>query len=290
MMANKPMTNRVGLEFGDPGFRPIGGYVLEAVFRLPLSFRETLFFGGSSLCLPLQKLLYRSLGGRFLVRANFTKGPLASHHFECWSSEKYFILGSDVEKNLQQSAAKFIKQGNIVYDIGAHVGYMALLFSALVGSNGHVFAFEPSTVNFPRLKRNLELNPTARITPIQAAVSEKLGTMRFLENGCMSSLADAETNGSNAGICVRTLPLDDFVCVAGNPAPDVVKIDTEGHAGPCLCGMQKILREHRPLLVLEVHSDVETLQVRSILERSGYSLEGIDALDRFPRHIVATSP
>lgn len=290
-MAYQPMSNRAGLEFIDPGFRRIGKFLLKALFRLPLSTRERVFFGTSATSLPLQKVLRRSLGGAFLIRARFTEGPLSPHLFECQSTEKYFMLGNGVESGFQGRAAKLVRQNDTVYDIGAHVGYMALLFSRLCGHNGHVFAFEPSPLNFPRLRRNIEENSIANITPVQAAASDKEASVRFLENGSMSSIiAQEDANEPGRATWIHTIRLDDFVYRDTNSPPDFVKIDIEGHAGRCLGGMQRILREHRPLLVLEVHSDVETLQVRSILERSGYSLEGIDALDRFPRHIVATSP
>src|ERR1700690_1748790 len=37
---------------------------------------------------------------------------------------------------------KYVKSGDIVYDIGAHVGYTSLLFRRCVGAAGYVHAFE----------------------------------------------------------------------------------------------------------------------------------------------------
>jgi len=51
-----------------------------------------------------------------------------------------------------------IKEGDIVLNIGANIGYYTLLIARLVGSNGKVFAFEPDLNNFKILKKNIEIN------------------------------------------------------------------------------------------------------------------------------------
>lgn len=53
---------------------------------------------------------------------------------------------------------KLVKRGDIVFDIGAHVGFYTLLASELVGKNGKVLAFEPLPRNLSYLKRHLKLN------------------------------------------------------------------------------------------------------------------------------------
>src|SRR5579864_4256644 len=51
-----------------------------------------------------------------------------------------------------------IRPGDFVIDGGANIGFMTLIMSRLVGEQGHVEAFEPATVNFKKLRKNLELN------------------------------------------------------------------------------------------------------------------------------------
>ncbi|SRR6266545_2940317 len=51
-----------------------------------------------------------------------------------------------------------VRPGDVVVDVGAHIGYFTLLLAALVGPKSRVFAFEPDPDNFALLCRNVELN------------------------------------------------------------------------------------------------------------------------------------
>ena len=51
-----------------------------------------------------------------------------------------------------------IKEEDVVLDIGANIGYYALIESQLVGLNGKVYAVEPVQGNFELLKKNVHLN------------------------------------------------------------------------------------------------------------------------------------
>ena len=59
------------------------------------------------------------------------------------------------EDRFQIAMLKAIRQGDVVWDVGANVGLYSKLFSNIAGFSGKVFAFEPSPVNL------LRLNPPA---------------------------------------------------------------------------------------------------------------------------------
>src|SRR5574341_673203 len=80
----------------------------------------------------------------------------------CW-------LGS-YEYDKQKRFVREIKKGDVVYDIGAHVGFYTLLASELVGPSGQVIAFEPLPRNLGYLHRHLALNSCKNVTVIEAAV------------------------------------------------------------------------------------------------------------------------
>src|SRR5207245_6887735 len=53
---------------------------------------------------------------------------------------------------------KEVKMGNVVLDIGAHIGYYALMFPKHVGTHGKVFEFEPEPDIFGTLAKTARGN------------------------------------------------------------------------------------------------------------------------------------
>ena len=273
-MTSRMLRNGAGMEIIDPNFRTLGLLALKTVFKMPVPMRETLLFGRSSFCIPLQKLLVRALGGTFLVQTRFTDGPMKGQNFACLTSEAYFMLGSHRESDLQRLVHHTVKAGDIVYDIGGHVGYTALLFLALVGASGYVFAFEPSPANYARLCGNMDANRNPNATVINAAVSDHEGAAFLEERGTQSAIVSAP-RAAGATSSVRTIRLDDFVYRDGNPRPTFVKLDVEGHAGPVLSGMTQVLESALPTIICELHDQDEEERVTQILIACRYRLSPV---------------
>jgi FkbM family methyltransferase len=282
-MDGRMISNHAGLEYSDPGFRLAGQALLRLLFCLSPESRGTILFGGAWYCLPLQKALRRALGGAFLVRGRFTEGTRGSLLFECSSAEKYFLLGANVERDADALLTALVRRGDVAYDIGGHIGYTALLYSALCGPTGRVFVFEPSPANRARLQRNADLNPGSNVSVVGCAASAVSGVLRFAENGSMSAI----TGDGGVGVEVRAIRIDDFVYRDGNPAPSFAKIDVEGHAGGCLDGMREVLRVARPTLLIETHDGEEETQVRRILSEYSYAWRQTTPEDAFPKRMLA---
>lgn len=72
-----------------------------------------------------------------------------------------------------------LEAGDHFIDIGANIGYYALLAADLVGPTGRVFAFEPEPANCGLLRLNLALNGMLQAEVIEAAVSDGAGQARL---------------------------------------------------------------------------------------------------------------
>lgn len=281
------ISNRAGMEIVAPDFRAPGRLALAVLFRIPPHLREVILFGSSRICVPLQKVMVRLLGGAHLVETRFTDGPMRGQSFVCWTSEKYFSLGSHYENEAQDLLADLVKPGDVVYDIGGHAGYMALLFSAMVGPTGRVFTFEPSPVNYARLERNVNDNRRTNLTVVKAAASDREGEALIEERGTESAILENSKEASAPLSRIRTIRLDNFAYGSGNPEPTFMKVDVEGYAGPVLEGMRSILENAHPKILCEIHNPHEEAHIRCVLTEYHYRMHQIGSEKRYPRRAIA---
>ena len=70
------------------------------------------------------------------------------------------------------------------------------------------------------------------------------------------------------GLHVHRVSLDGYLAEHPKIAPDLVKIDVEGHEVSVLVGMTKTLAEQNPAVVVELHGRPEELV--DVLEEAGY--------------------
>ncbi len=72
------------------------------------------------------------------------------------SQELFFTSVHEAESTKQ--TLEEIKTGMTVLEIGANIGYYALIEARLVGEKGKIIAFEPSPINMAAFKANVVLN------------------------------------------------------------------------------------------------------------------------------------
>jgi FkbM family methyltransferase len=187
----------------------------------------------------------------------------ASNH-GCW-------LGS-YEYEKSRAFAQTIGKGNVVFDVGANVGYYTLLAAVLVGEQGRVVAFEPVPHNVCYLKEHLRLNAITNVTVFEAAVADRTGEVSFHqgENRSMGHIAE------HGEFCVPMVSLDEVVAKGKAPAPHIIKIDVEGAELHVLAGASVILGEQRPTLFLATHGPVVHKQCCHLLGELGYQLQPLD--------------
>jgi FkbM family methyltransferase len=175
--------------------------------------------------------------------------------------EREYWLGA-YERRLVAAMSDFCRSGMVVYDLGANIGYTALICARIVGRGGRVYAFEPLDENLQRMRAHLARNDTHHnVVVIAAAVSDREGSEAFLihESGAMGKLAGSGERATHyvGQRQVASIRLDDFVFREGHPAPDLIKLDIEGGGVKAFPGMARVLAEARPLLIMELHGPEE---------------------------------
>ena len=153
------------------------------------------------------------------------------------------------------------RTSRITLDIGAHVGYFALL-AALANPNGHVHAFEPLSKVHERLARNVSLNSVTNISCSRLALGKQSGRADFFHVDfgipSTSSLSEAFMRGRGvnetdlSASSVEVMSVDSFVEENDLRGVDLVKIDTEGTEDDVLAGMERTIERDRPTIVCEV--------------------------------------
>ena len=226
--------------------------------------RDTLL--GKLLRLPL-KLLPANMAVPIL------QGPMRGMRWIVGSGDHGYWLGS-YELGFQRMFALKIKTGEIVYDIGAHVGYYTLLASRNVGPEGHVYSFEPLPRNAQFIERHLRINRLHNVTFKQVAVSDHAGRVQF-GGGVSSSTGRIIPQGE---LEVQAVKLDDLLSSGEIEPPRVMKIDVEGAEGAVLQGSLSLLKEYGPQIFLATHGEPARQDCIGFLHELGYSLEPLNAM------------
>jgi FkbM family methyltransferase len=192
-------------------------------------------------------------------------GPLqgALIEFDPWSENRYWE--GSYEQETQRLLTELPLEGAVAWDVGAHVGFFSLL---LARRCRQVVAVEPGPANARRLRANVERNQ-APVEVVEAAVGSEPGTaqLELAEDGRMNRVGAADL-----GVEVPRTTLDRLAREHGFPA--FVKIDVEGAEIDVLRGGADVLR-HRPLLLIEAHSQSLAEEVTHILGAHGYSVERV---------------
>ena len=154
-----------------------------------------------------------------------------------------------------------VREGDVVFDIGANLGHFTLLFSDLVGRRGEVHAFEPVPPTFVQLRNAVEANRQYdNVFLNQAACSAEEGNLTIQMPGddhgqaSLQSHREGSWRTSHLVTSFETiaLKLDNYGRGERPGSMSFVKCDVEGGELPVLLGMEATLRRCKPLLFLEV--------------------------------------
>ena len=162
-----------------------------------------------------------------------------------------------------------LRPGDHVLEIGANIGYYAMIAARAVGATGHVTAFEPDPRNVDFLERNIRLNGlTGRITLHAQAVSDQPGSFEFqmAQASNLSSVrqtaASTAVNYAGRGyvgtVNVTVAALGAVLAQSARPV-DVMRMDVEGHEVEILDALASHLEREGPArapraVVFEPHS------------------------------------
>ena len=169
-----------------------------------------------------------------------------------------------------------IEADPVVADVGGNVGYVTLWLSRYVAGRGRVYAFEPSPAICRILRSNVEANRLENVEIVELACGDRNGTAEFFVGAHhhSSSLHESwakESRDRAEKLTVEMTTLDAFFAPSsGRGTPAFIKIDIEGGGTAALPGCERILREARPLVLVESHMPDEDRAISDVLTRHRY--------------------
>ncbi len=172
----------------------------------------------------------------------------------------------------------YIRPGDYVADIGAHLGYFTLELSRLVGDGGKVFAIEPVSKFHAVLQEQVWKRNLRNVELLQVALG---GDNDFVEMGIpkvnnIKKFAYARIKKSHTGFDyvetekVRNESGDKLFL--GLSKLDFVKCDVEGLEIPVFSAMLKTIARHKPILLCELADKGDRRKLLDMLSPFGYKM------------------
>ena len=181
-------------------------------------------------------------------------------------------VGGMFERNTAAALRKLTKPGSRVLDIGANIGAHRLHLASLVGPEGHVMASEPTDFAFGKLRRNLDLNPSlaSRVKAFHCFLTSNDGAS--VPDAIYSSWPLAAETGLHPKHLGREMKTEsaqarslDSILAERDRKVQLVKLDVDGFECDVLRGATLMLRDARPIFVMEL--------APYVLEERGASLD-----------------
>ena len=162
------------------------------------------------------------------------------------------------QKAEESLLAEILRAGDIVFDVGANIGYMTLVFLKAVGSSGIIVAFEPSKRAFRLLKRNYENIDTVSL--VNRAVGAISGKVLFYQEEYLdrSHTCSAKTASNNC-YEVEMTTLDQYYTQNSSLLPTLLKVDVEGAEHAVFAGSRSLLSAPTSPIIMFEALDADAL-------------------------------
>jgi FkbM family methyltransferase len=208
----------------------------------------------------LIKFLYRSMKYLKLGNPTLLKVYANDHGY------KYHCKLEDFNPAREEDIIKLFrpKEGDVVIDVGAHIGKYTILASKMVGSAGKVIAIEAHPANYDILNKNIVLNKLSNVVTLNYAVHSKEDIVKLYEAAPAHEegftiyntiMSDRETVNNQKYIEVKANTLDSLMLANGINQVNWIKVDVEGAEFEVLKGSTSVLSSSKDIsILLEVHN------------------------------------
>jgi FkbM family methyltransferase len=252
----------------------------------------------------LFSFLYKAI--RFLRLGNprLLKINVPKYNYKAYcpiNKHDFFNMTAREDEVIEQFNAK---DGDIVVDIGAHIGRYTIINSKRVGENGKVIAIEAHPDNFEILNRNIKLNKLTNVIPLNYAVYSKQTKLKLY-----LPVEEPGFTIYNTIMVNRTASEEKFTEVNANTLDNIllqqngishadinwIKIDVEGAELEVLKGASSILSKSKDIsLLIEIHNlhggTNLYRQIVEFLDIYNFKIEFENTYESGEKHIIVRKP
>ena len=199
-----------------------------------------------------------------------------------WITHFRWYLFKKKEPEVRHFFQKYLKENDIVFDVGANIGVFSLFVASLDRGN-LIFSIEPEVSNIAQLRANVLANRFEdKIKPVCAGANDRVGVSRiFLSSheagAAVHSVSDTELTKTHLGYAVvgdapvLSITLD-YLSAELGVVPNLIKVDTDGNEKKILLGAKSLLADPRlRAIIIEMPEETEQArQCRLILSEAGF--------------------
>src|SRR5918992_1306931 len=234
---------------------------------------------------------------KFLRPGNSTllkfKVPKYDYEFYCRINKDDFKIMTIHEDDIIKRFTP--KEGDIVVDIGAHIGLYTIISSKRVGTKGKVVAIEAHPGNFEMLNSNIKLNQLTNVIPLNYAVHSKETKVKLYLPSGESGFTKYNTimpnwiNTQEKFVEVNANTLDYLLQLNQIRQEEVnwIKIDVEGAELEVLKGATNVLSKSKDIaLLIEVHGQNNYRPLVEFLSSYNFKIEFEKTYETGDKHII----
>jgi FkbM family methyltransferase len=167
--------------------------------------------------------------------------------------EQEVVLKWWFEDYLVNFYARNFKNDSILLDVWCNFGLFSLLWWSKI-KNWYIYSFDadPSMINL--INKSISLNKYNNIKTINNAISDKIWSIDFniVDDPAFNSIAKVEWHKLIKKIKVPATTLDNFVKENNLSKVDFIKMDIEWAELPALKWWERMLKELKPILSIEI--------------------------------------
>jgi FkbM family methyltransferase len=223
--------------------------------------------------------------------------PKYDYKVSCPIDKEDFIIMAIHEDEIIEHFSP--EDGDIVIDVGAHMGRYTIISSKRVGVNGKVVAIEAHPDNFEILNRNIKLNKLTNVMTLNYAAYSKQTKLKLYlpdeelgytgHHTTMFNFVSTRHNvkAEEKFIEVNANTLDYILQQNGIREVNWIKIDVEGAEFEVLKGATNIISKSKDIaLLIEVHGHDNYKPIVEFLNVYNFKIEFEKSYDMGDKHVI----